>query len=339
MPQTVIGQRGAGGIGGPPSGRFVSNRRWRLQSAIATSSPQSNNQKENSGSEAGSVGQQNQILSAATHDLRGPISAIILFTELLQEEGFGPLNSNQRELISNIHASGELALKLIDDLLDASATQQHRRLSLQEVDIVSVAQECISIHSAAATLKSVHLTLRHDGNLPKVTADRLKILRVINELLSNAIRVSSPRQRIELGLSARGRFLEISVQDEGPGIPRESLKTLFMPFPKEARNRRAGEHGIGLGLAIVKGIVSAHKGRVRVRSRVGSGSTFLVGLPLSSKRAQRNAAAAFGVSEDADTSCALLSNSRTPRGGQAPASGGSSRETGRPPASVRLDRK
>jgi signal transduction histidine kinase len=294
---------------------------------------------ESSGSEAGSVGQQNQILSAATHDLRGPISAIILFTELLQEEGFGPLNSNQRELISNIHASGELALKLIDDLLDASAIQPHRRLSLQEVDIVSVAQECISIHSAAATLKSVPLTLRHDGNLPEVRADRLKILRVINELLSNAIRVSSPMQKIELGLSARGRFLEISVQDQGPGISRETLKTLFVPFPKEARNRRAGEHGIGLGLAIVKGIVSAHKGRVRVRSRVGSGSTFVVGLPLSSKRAQPNAAAAFsGVSEDAAASSVLLSNSRTTRGGQAPA-GGASRETGRPRASVRLDRK
>src|SRR5215469_1137905 len=116
MPQTVTGRRGAGGIGGPPSGRFSSTRRWRLQSAIADSSPQPNNPKENAGSEAASLGRQNQILSAATHDLRGPISAIILFTELLQEEGFGPLNSNQRELISNIHASGELALKLIDDL-------------------------------------------------------------------------------------------------------------------------------------------------------------------------------------------------------------------------------
>jgi signal transduction histidine kinase len=313
MPQTVIGQRGAGGIGGPPSGRFVSNRRWQLQSAIAASSPQSNNQKESAGSEAGSVGRQNEILSAATHDLRGPISAIILFTELLQEEGFGPLNSNQRELIANIHASGELALKLIDDLLDASAIQQRKRLSLQEVDIVSVAQECISIHSAAATLKSVHLTLRHDDNLPEVRADRLKILRVINELLSNAIRVSGPMQNIELGLSARARFLEISVQDQGPGISRDTLKTLFVPFPKEARNRRAGEHGIGLGLAIVKGIVSAHKGRVRVRSRVGSGSTFVVCLPVP--------------------------NSRTTRGGQAPPGGGSLGETGRPPASVRLDRK
>jgi len=216
--------------------------------------------------------------------LRGPISAIILFTELLQEEGFGPLNSNQRELISNIHASGELALKLIDDLLDASAIQQRRRLALQEVDVVSVAQECISIHRAAASQKSVHLTLRHDDNLPEVRADRLKILRVINELLSNAIRVSGPMQRIELGLSARRRFLEISVQDEGPGIGRNTLKTLFVPFPKEARNRRAGEHGLGLGLAIVKGIVSAHKGRVQVRSRVGSGSTFVVCLPLDHKR-------------------------------------------------------
>jgi signal transduction histidine kinase len=247
-----------------------------LQSAIINSSPEPKNREES----AGSARRQNQILSTATHDLRGPISAIILFTELLQEEGFGPLNSNQRELISNIHASGELALKLIDDLLDASASQQGRRLSLQEVDIISVAQECISIQRAAATQKNVHITLRHDDHLPEVRADRLRILRVINELLSNAIRLSGPMQMIDLGLRARGRFLEISVQDEGPGIPRESLKTLFMPFPKEAQNRRAGEHGIGLGLAIVKGIVSAHKGRIRVRSRVGSGSTFVVCLPL-----------------------------------------------------------
>jgi signal transduction histidine kinase len=278
MPQTVLGQRGAGGIGGPPSDRFLSTGRWPLRSAIVNPPSEI---AESAGSEASG---KNEILAAATHDLRSPISAIILFAELLQEEGSGPLNSNQRELISSIHSSAELALKLVDDLLDSCAIARGgQRLSLESVDMVSLANESIALNRAAARWKNIHLTLRGHSELPKARVDRLKILRVMNELLSNAIRFSGPMRKIEVGLSARGRFLEIAVEDEGPGIPRETLKALFLPFPKEARSRRAGERGLGLGLAIVKGIVSAHKGRIHVRSRVGTGSTFVVSLPFHRK--------------------------------------------------------
>lgn len=308
MPQTVTGQRGAGGIGGPPSGRLSSTRRWGLQSAAVGSNVQPKHLEESAGSEnppldygrttpparvnstgklsgqappAPLAGQKNPILAAATHDLRSPISAIILFAELLQDEGASQLSANQRELISGIRSSSELALKLVDDLLDASVIQVGGfQLCLEDVDIATIANECLSMQRAAACKKNAHLTFRRHANLPAIKADRLKILRVINELLSNAIRVSCAGGKIEIELTARGRFLEITVQDEGPGIPPESLKTLFTAFPKEARSRRAGERGLGLGLAIVKGIVSAHKGRIRVRSQVGIGSTFVVSLPL-----------------------------------------------------------
>jgi len=308
MPQTVIGQRGAGGIGGPPSGRSLTRRRGlqdaegsnlqaeQLEKGAGSQSKILNRSRptltEPANTESKRQGQsrpgaaqleraRNQILVAAAHDLRSPISAIILFAELLQEEGGSQLSAGQRDLISSIRSSSELALKLVDDLLDASALQLGgSQLCLSDVDLASVARESLSMQRAAACKKNIRLTFRRDANLPAVRADRLKILRVINELLSNAIRVSCAGRKIELELRERARFVEISVQDEGPGIPRETLKTLFEPFPKESWSRRAGERSLGLGLAIVKGMAAAHKGHIRVKSQLGIGSTFVVCLPL-----------------------------------------------------------
>jgi signal transduction histidine kinase len=256
-----------------------------LQSDVVDSgkNPRQENEKEN-GSANGPVEQKNNILAAAAHELRGPVSAIVLFTELLEDEGLAQLSASQRELVSSIRSSGELVLKLVEDLLDASAFRlRNARLSLQRVDLASLADECIRLNGPLAYRKMLHLHLRGEGGSRCLTIDRLKILRVINELLTNAIRASAPGGTIEIRLSTRLRFVEIAIEDEGSGICPEALKELFTPFPKDARARKSGERGLGLGLAIVKGIVLAHKGRIRVKSQVGIGSTFVVSLPIETQ--------------------------------------------------------
>ncbi len=218
----------------------------------------------------------NEILATAAHDLLGPVGAMVLFSELLEEEVGDLLDASQREMLSNIGSAGELVIKLIDDLLAVS--KRGLNLSLGPVGLVPLANECISLHRPAASQKRISLVLLADAQIPPVRLDQLKIMRVINELLSNAIRFSGPDQKVELGLSLRGQVVEIAVSDAGPGISPKDLKGLFLPFHKRARN--CSQAGRGLGLAIAKNIVRAHRGRIRVKSRPGAGSTFSVSLPL-----------------------------------------------------------
>jgi two-component system, OmpR family, sensor kinase len=225
-----------------------------------------------------------QILGAAAHELRGPLGAIVFFTELLEEETAGQLTANQRELVSNIHLSSELVMKLVDDLMDASAVRVTRpNLCLEPVDVASIVEDCITLNRSRAERSGVSVWSQCDGPIPTMKLARPKILRAINELLRNAIRFSSSGSNVVLGACVQGRQVHITVEDRGSGISPDVLNTLFSPFPKQGDARLPGERGLGLGLAIVRGIVAAHKGRIRVNSRPGAGSTFTLSLPTDLK--------------------------------------------------------
>ena len=189
-----------------------------------------------------------------------------MFSELLEDDVRDELRAHQRELLSNIRLSSELLLNLIDELLEAYAGRL--RLSLQPVDLVSLVHECITLQRASADRHGIQLELRCDAQLPDVTLDQPKILRVISELLDNAIRFSSAGQTVELRLSVRGPNVEIAVRNAGP----------------PGRARIAGARTLGLGLVLAKRIVAAHKGRIRVKSQRGAGSTFFVLIPIAMKR-------------------------------------------------------
>jgi signal transduction histidine kinase len=187
-----------------------------------------------------------QTLAAAAHDLRGPVGAIFLFTELLEEDESGQLGPSQRELISNLRCSSEILLKLIDDLLDASVGGLSRSaLCLQPLDLRSVAEESILLNRAFAQQNGICLELRCDAQHLEARLDRLKILRVINELLRNGIRFSNPNSDVVLRLGRRGRHIDITDEEEGRGIAPENFKILFSPFPKHHCARASGERGIG----------------------------------------------------------------------------------------------
>jgi signal transduction histidine kinase len=226
--------------------------------------------------------QESRILEVVAHELRGPLGAIVMFSELLEDDVRDELRAHQRELLSNIRLSGELLLKLIDELLEAYAGRL--RLSLQPVDLVSLVHECISLQRASADQHGIQLELRCDAQLPDVTLDQPKILRVISELLDDAIRFSSAGQTVELRLSVRGPNVEIAVRNAGPGISLEGTQELVTPFAKHGRAGIAGARTLGLGLVLAKRIVAAHKGRIRVKSQRGAGSTFFVLIPINMKR-------------------------------------------------------
>ena len=128
-------------------------------------------------------------------------------------------------------------------------------------------------------MRSVHLMLAVPGAAPSVMADESRILQVLSNLLSNAMKFTPPGGAITIGVRAESDRVVFAIGDEGPGIPPEDVPRLFDRF-WHARRGDEGR-GTGLGLAIAKGIVEAHDGRIWVETAPGAGATFCFSVPLA----------------------------------------------------------
>ena len=141
-------------------------------------------------------------------------------------------------------------------------------------------QEIWESNQLLAKTKSIDLKLTLKEPMPSVSFDAERISQVVTNLVSNAIKYSHPETTVTLSATTSGSRLQISVTDQGQGIPEDELPNLFKDFGRTSVKPTGGERSIGLGLAIVRRLVEAHGGRVWVRSEVGQGSTFCFSLPI-----------------------------------------------------------
>ena len=227
----------------------------------------------------------NRFLGIAAHDLRNPISVIKGYVSLVLRDLFGELGPELREVMNAVNSTCETMLTLIDDLLDVSAIESGRLdLRPQEVDLADYLRRCHAANSMLAKAKSIELTLDLAPELPRVMMDTGRVNQVINNLITNAIKFSHPDTAITMRARALSDEVEISVSDQGQGIPEDEIETIFAPFARGSVRPTAGEKSTGLGLAIVKRMVEAHGGRISVTSKVGEGSTFTFTLPVRNSR-------------------------------------------------------
>ncbi len=223
------------------------------------------------------------FLANVSHELRTPLVTVLGWAELLAGEKLGELAPRQRQAVQVIGASGRRLKGFIDELLDLSRHELTRdRLALAAFPVGELlAQAAVSLAPRFAE-RGVRLRLRAAPRLPDLWADRDRVLQVLVNLLANAERHSPPGTTVRLA-AARGKAgaLEVSVADQGSGIPAEHLARIFdrLYQVRDAARPRADGGGLGLGLAIARAIVEAHGGRIGVRSRPGRGTAFRFNLP------------------------------------------------------------
>ncbi len=225
--------------------------------------------------------QKDDFLAVASHDLRSPLTGILGFTELICLDR--ALNPEHRTFLGHIRTSGEFLLSLINDVLDLARIQaEGRELERRPVDVAEVAADTVRTLRHMATPKEIEVSLldRHQASRPIVGGDRSALLRVCNNLVSNAIKFTPRGGQVTVTIEpgAAGAVV-LAVTDTGMGIPPEQIAHLFDRFSKASRRGTAGEASTGLGLAITKELVDRHGGRIEVRSQVGAGSVFRVSLP------------------------------------------------------------
>jgi len=222
------------------------------------------------------------VLGTVAHDLRAPLSAVMGFTELLL--GDADLTGAQRELSERVERAARTMTALTEELVEAVAAGASP-LRTEPVDLSSVVRQVIVRHQLLQPARGVQVTF--DKSLTDVTpivvhGDEAKLERLIDNLVSNAVKFSPDGGDVRVSLTGDDCYAEIRVSDDGPGLPAEQLEKVFAPFH---RAPDAGSvPGVGLGLTIVKQMTERHGGRVHVESVLGAGATFVVRLPLSSSQ-------------------------------------------------------
>jgi two-component system, OmpR family, sensor kinase len=217
-----------------------------------------------------------QFLADASHELRTPLTSIRGYAELTrmqrEQSGLEPADNLQR-----IESEGTRMSRLVDDLLTLARSDQGGQPERELVDVAGVLEEAVSGVRAAYPDRTIEFDSPADLS---VVADRDQLLRVVRNLVTNAVVHTRADGPISLHARRDGSSAVLSIVDAGPGLPPEEAAHVFERFWRADKARSRARGGSGLGLAIVASVVAAHGGTVRFDSTVEGGSTVTVRLPL-----------------------------------------------------------
>ena len=222
-----------------------------------------------------------EFVANVSHELRTPLSMIKGYVGTLINGAKDDPNVATR-FLQTIEKHAERLTYLIEDLLTISRLESGQIvLNIQKVELRSVAEDVIDDLQSRAGDKKVNLENQVPDDVV-VRADADRVQQVIFNLVDNAIKYGRPEGRVWINARlADGQFAEVSVRDNGPGIPPDSIDRVFERFYRADKARSREQGGTGLGLSIVKHIVQSHGGEVRVESELGLGATFFYTLPLT----------------------------------------------------------
>ena len=225
-----------------------------------------------------------QLVSVVSHELRTPLTSIHGSLKMLDSGIVGPLNDDQRELVSMAVGNSNRLGQLVNDILDIERLDAGRMpLSPEPTDALALAEQAVVGISGAATAAGVHLSVENlaEGASTVVWADPHRILQVLTNLLGNAIKFSDRYSTVRVEVEGSADTVRIAVIDAGRGIPEDQLDSVFERFGQVDAGDARREGGTGLGLAIAKELVDRSGGTLTVSSVLGAGSTFTVALPAA----------------------------------------------------------
>lgn len=229
------------------------------------------------------------FLSQMSHELRTPLNAILGFSQLMMMDSKS-LDDRQKNFMNQISSSGKLLLELINDILDFNGAEAGKlKFSIKPVQIGSLVDALTDFLRPVADLKRIKMiNLTTDFGDHYVLADQTRLMQVLINLTSNAIKFNNPNGSVTFSAQPiDGKKIRFNISDTGPGIAREDLDTLFEPFNPPKKYHPEAK-GAGIGLTIAKQLTELMNGELGVTSTVGSGSTFYVDLPAADPPAENS---------------------------------------------------
>ena len=220
-----------------------------------------------------------EFLAMITHELKTPLVPIQGYSDILLNEHLGPLNDSQKERLSIIKSSSETLLGIISDLLDVQKLEIGKlRMKIKDHDIKDSILKSVNALAPQAEKNQIQLTA--DAESCVVYHDSERIKQVLTNLIKNAMIAVEPKKgKIHVAMKELPSEIQISVQDNGMGIPKDKQKDLFQKFYQVDTTLTRESGGSGLGLAICKGIIENHGGQILVESEEGKGAKFVFSIP------------------------------------------------------------
>jgi signal transduction histidine kinase len=222
-----------------------------------------------------------QMTADIAHELRTPLTVIAGYAESMKEGVLTPTEDR----LALIHNEIEHLQRLVEDLGTLSrADAGELALNRQSISPTELLKQVAATYRHQAEQKQINLSLGIDPDLPDIFVDETRLMQVLGNLVSNAIRHTPENGQISLSSHRHeSGWIALKVSDTGSGIPGEDLPHVFERFYRADESRTDSDGGSGLGLAIAKAIVEAHGGNIEVESKLGEGTVFTIHLKSSSK--------------------------------------------------------
>lgn len=218
------------------------------------------------------------FVAMISHDLRSPLTSIRCILHLLEEGVYGELSNPGSDAVRKSDREAERLIRLINTMLDYEKMESGQfQLSCSSVDMEGLIQQSISSVERLAQKQGIALV--YEGCNFSVTADGDKIVQVVVNLLTNAIKFSPKGERVEIGVVQKDKCVEVSIRDYGRGIEEAQQAAIFEKC-RQVKGDGMNQQGTGLGLAIARLIIESHGGVIGVESTPGCGSRFWFTLAL-----------------------------------------------------------
>jgi signal transduction histidine kinase len=220
------------------------------------------------------------FISTVSHEFKSPLTSIRHITDMLVLKRV-PTESKKQEYYEIIQQQSERLSHLINNILDFSKLEEgEKSFRFEPVFIDQILQEIVISFKNSIPDKDFKVIYKQGNQLPRINADKVAITQVIHNLLDNAFKYSGNSDLIEVYAKSDKKSVIISVKDYGIGIPSEERDKIYSRFYRISNDHTQKVKGSGIGLTIVKQIIESHGGTISLESKVGSGSTFIIKLPI-----------------------------------------------------------
>lgn len=227
--------------------------------------------------------QKDELLGLVSHQLAAPVSAIRWYVEMMLDGDLGALTNEQKTQLETVQASTQNLNDLVGMILDVSRVQLGRiRVEKQELDLSQFFKEIIDVVDPKAIEKKIEFVKSLPSTFPKAMLDKRYTRMTIENLLTNAIKYTPEKGKVNLSVTVSDGTMHVSVKDNGYGIPAADQKNIFGKMFRASNVRNGSIDGNGFGLFVAKSAVESQGGKIWFESTEGKGTTFYVTLPLDS---------------------------------------------------------
>jgi len=234
--------------------------------------------------------EKNEFLGIVAHDLKNPLSNIILLSKMLASQASNITEEEIIDISQDLVETSNRMFELVTNLLDVNAIETGNiRLTISTIDITNILEKIVGRQAVYAESKKINITLKSSIDV-RIPSDENSLFQIFENLITNAIKYTPFSKNVLVNVyrsdvfseveNTEKPFVKVEIIDEGPGISEDEIPKLFQKFSRLSSRPTAGEHSTGLGLSIVKKLVESLQGNVYCESTLGKGSTFIVELPF-----------------------------------------------------------